>query len=148
MGKEAEKKTGLFLACYEIGGEMPGAPLFKIHFAVYAPDETLSGTGHITLTTKPPLDIGTMLVGQYTYMCVMPKTCHILITASGYPPVEWPSWGGVGPVIPSNVKLTMVIGDDWKSGTANYSYRDQQGNWVDIKDAPVKLVPCNTIEGD
>jgi len=145
MGNQSEGRTGLFIVCYEIGGNMPGAPLFKVSLGVYTPGETVSGLGHITQAVNPPLDIGTRIHGQYTYMCVMPKTCHILVTAIGYPVIKWPSGGGIGPVIPPNVDLRMVLAEDWKSGTANYKYLDNEGNWHEIKDAPVKLVPCDSI---
>lgn len=145
MESQSERKTGLFIVCYEIGGDMPGAPLFKVNLGVYTPAETVSGIGNITQATNPPLDIGTRLHGQYTYMCVMPKTCHILITATGYPIIKWPQGGGIGPVIPPNVDLRMVVTEDWKSGTANYKYVDDKGNWHEITDAPIKLVPCNSI---
>lgn len=133
-------KTGLFIVSYEVGGTMPGAPLFKINLSVYTPDETVSGMGQITQAVNPPLDIGTRLHGQYTYMCVMPQSCHILVTATGYPPIQWPQGGGIGPVIPANVDLRMVLTDDWKTGTANYKYLDASGTWHEIKDAPVKQV--------
>ena len=146
--EKSELKTGLFIVSYEIGGNMPGAPLFKINFSVYTPGETVSGIGHITQTTNPPIDIGTNLHGQYTYMCVMPKTCHILITATGYPIIKWPQGGGIGPVIPPNTELRMVVSEDWKSGTANYKYIDSKGNWNEITDAPVKMVPGKPIIGE
>ena len=135
-------KTGLFPICYEIGGAMPGAPLFKASLMVYTPDERITGFGEITQTTNPPLDIKTKLEGNYTYMTVMPRNVHILITAQGYPPIHWPPGGGIGPVIPPNVELRMVVEENWQSGTANYKYLDGKGNWHDIKDAPVKAVPC------
>ena len=148
MEKKSETKKGLFLVSYDIGGDMPGAPLFKINFSVYTPGETVSGIGQITQATNPPLDIGTNLCGQYTYMCVMPDTCHILITATGYPIIKWPQGGGIGPVIPPNAELRMVVTEDWKSGYANYKYIDSEGNWREITNAPVKLVPGNTIIGE
>lgn len=126
---------------------MPGAPLFRINFGVYTPGETVSGIGHITQAINPPLDVGTHLDGQYTYMCVMPKNCHILITATGYPITKWPQGGGVGHVILPNVDLWMVVAEDWKSGTANYKYMDGNGNWHEVKDAPVKSVSGDEITG-
>lgn len=132
-------KTGLFLVSYDIGGDKPGAPLFKINFSIYTPGEIVSGIGHITQAINPPLDIGTTLSGQYTYMCVMPKNCHILITATGHQIIKGP------PVIPTNVELRMIVTEDWKSGTANYKYFDKEGNWHEITNAPVKSVPGNTI---
>ncbi|PKM45216.1 MAG: hypothetical protein CVV05_07560 [Gammaproteobacteria bacterium HGW-Gammaproteobacteria-1] len=145
MNKQVEAMTGLFIVSYEIGGEMPGAPLFKVNFSVYTPGETVSGMGHITQATNPPLDIATSLGGQYTYMCVMPKNCHILVTAIGHPMIKWPQGGGVGPVIPPNVELRMVLGEDWKSGTANYKYQDGKGSWHEVTDAPVRIVSGNAL---
>lgn len=78
-------------------------------------------------------------------MCVMPNTCHILVTATGYPIIHWPHGGGVGPVIPANVDLRMVLSDDWKSGTANYKYLDKSGTWQEVNDAPVKVVSGKSI---
>jgi len=135
-------KTGLFPVCYEVGKGMPGAPMFKISLLVYTPAEKVNGFGEITQATSPPLDVKTKLEGSYTYMTVMPRNVHILVVLTGYPPVHWPVHGGIGPVIPPNVDLRMVLEENWQSGTANYKYLDAKGNWVEIKDAPVKAVPC------
>jgi hypothetical protein len=144
---KTEQKLGLFIIRYEVGGDMPGAPLFRINFSVYTPAETVSGIGHITSgSTNPPLDIATNLHGQYTYMTVMPKISHILITATGYPVIKWPSGGGIGPVILPNVDLRMVVTEDWASGTANYKYMDGAGNWHEITNAPVKVVQTDMSE--
>jgi hypothetical protein len=139
------ERQGFFIACYDIGGNMPGAPLFNVNFGVNTVDKTVAGLGHITQATNPPLDIRTHLDGNYTYMTVMPRNVHILITATGYPPINWSPFGGVGPVIPPNVYLQMVLTEDWKSGTANYKYVDNNGNWHNIENTPVKSVPCNTM---
>lgn len=147
MAKAAGNKVGLFHVCYNIGGDKPGAPLFKVSLAVFTPHKTVSGLGHISQATRPPLDIATKLQGEYTYMCVMPKVCHILVTATGYPVIHWPHSGGVGPVIPHNVELRMVLSEDWKSGTANYKYIDSKGVWHEVTDAPVAFVECNSIIG-
>ncbi|WP_066501527.1 DUF1842 domain-containing protein [Abyssisolibacter fermentans] len=145
MKIKSKKELGLFRVCYEIGGDKPGAPLFRIDFSVYTPEETMSGIGHITQATNPPLNIGSDIHGQYTYMCVMPDKCHILITATGNPIIKWPKHGGVGPILPTNIELKMVVTEDWKSGTANYKYIDAEGNWHEVTDAPVKSVPGQNI---
>jgi hypothetical protein len=136
------KKTGLFPVCYEIGGDKPGAPLFKVSLLVYTPGKTVSGYGIITQATNPPLKIETKLNGDFTYMTVMPRIVHILVVATGYPDIHWPPHGGIGPVIPPKVHLRMVLKENWKSGTANYQYLDSKGNWHNIKNAPVKIVDC------
>lgn len=85
MNAITDTKTGLFLASFEIGTAMPGAQLLHLNLAVHTPGETVNGVAHLTQATNPPLDMASELKGQYTYMCVMPKQCHILVTAQGYP---------------------------------------------------------------
>ena len=136
-----ETMTGLFPVCYQIGGNMPGAPTFKVHLMVYTPDKRVTGFGEITQATNPPLEVATKILGSYTYMTVMPDNTHILVTATGYPPIQWPPHGGIGPVIPPNVELRMVLSDDWSKGTAQYRYY-ANGSWHEITDAPVEKIPC------
>ena len=135
-------QTGLFPVCYEISGDKPGSPLFKCHLMVYTPGKSVSGYGFITQTTHPPLKVETKLQGDFTYMTVMPRNVHILIVATGSPIIQWPPNGGVGPVILPNVNMRIVLAEDWKSGTANYQYLDANGNWVNIENAPLKVVDC------
>ncbi|WP_349921178.1 DUF1842 domain-containing protein [Aeromonas veronii] len=145
MNATTDTKTGLFLATFDIGKSIPGAPLLRLNLSVYTPGETLNGVAHLTQATNPPLDQASEVKGQYTYMCVMPKQCHILVTAQGYPIIKWPQHAGIGPVILPNFELRMVLSEDWKSGTANYKYLDNQQKWHEVKDAPVTLVPAAVL---
>ena len=140
-----EIKTGLFIACYEIGGDKAGAPSFKVNLSVYTPEKTVSGIGVIEQAVNPPLHITSKLHGTYTYMCVMPKNCQIQIRATGNPVIKWSQINGIGPVLQANVELIMVLTEDWKSGSANYSYSDKNGNLHEIENAPVKLSQGNSI---
>ena len=135
MSNQTEQ-VGLFPVSYEIGGNMPGAPLFKVNLVVFTPARTVNGAGHITQATNPPLDVQTSLFGQYTYMTVMPNNSHILVTALGHPTTLGPGT----PVSPPNVQLRMVLSSDWKSGTANYEYLGSNRQWHRVDNAPVKLV--------
>lgn len=96
MNAITDTKTGLFLASFEIGKAMPGAQLLHLNLAVYTPGETVNGVAHLTQATNLPLDMASELKGQYTYMCVMPKQCHILVTAQGYPVSNGPRAAGSG----------------------------------------------------
>ena len=140
----SEGMVGLFIVCYEIGGQMPGAPLFRVNLAVNTPHKVVTGQGHITQAINPPLDVATSLHGTYTYMTVMPNISHILVTAVGYPIIDWPPGAGVGPVIPPNAELRMLLSSNWQTGTANFRYLTG-GNWNEIEIATVKSIPCNTI---
>ena len=126
--------AGLFLARFEIGGQLPGAPLFSVTFTVYTPEQSLAGMGRITQAVNPPLDLATKLDGDFTYMTVMPDQTHVLVVATGYPVVK--SGGGI---LPPNVHLRMVLEADWQSGTANYGY-EVDGTWHEVTDAPVRQV--------
>lgn len=132
-------EVGLFLVKYEIGGNMPGAPLFSLSLGVNTPEKAVSGVGDITQAENPPLDIKTSLTGDYTYMCTM-DSCSILVVATGFPMVKWPAHGGIGPVLLPNVHLRMVLSEDWKTGTANYSYQNSEGEWDEINNATVELI--------
>ncbi len=144
----AEKtKTGLFIANFEIGENMPGALHLALNLSVFTPEETLSGIGHITQAVNPPVNIATKISGGYTYMCVMPKNCHILVTATGYPIIKWPQGAGIGPVEQPNFELRMVLEENWKSGVANYKFMDGTGKWHEVNNAPVKFATADTIVG-
>lgn len=131
-------KTGLFIVSYEITTGLLGAPSFEVHLAVNTPQRVVTGQGRITNgSVHPPLEIDTRLNGDFTYMTVMPNETHILVVADGYPVIHWPSGGGIGPVIPPNTKLRMVLESDWSSGTANFSYVDANGQWQEVNNATV-----------
>ncbi len=139
------EKTGLFIASYRIATSGLGAPECKVHLTVNTPKETVHGVGQITQTTNPPLDVETKLDGTFTYMTVVPNSTHILVTMTGYPVFQWPPYGGIGPVIPSNVELRMVLEKDWKSGSANFKYIDNNGNWQSINNAKVQIISSPTL---
>ena len=138
-------KTGLFVASYTITTPGVGGPTFNVHLTVYTPGETVGGIGQVTETTNPPLDVATKLDGSFTYMTVMPDVTHVLITATGYPIIHWPPQAGLGPVILPNVQLQMVLEGDWKSGTANYKYIDNNNQWQSVSKAAVTLVSSPTL---
>lgn len=143
----ADNAVGLFLACYQVGGNMPGAPAVNLHLAVNTPAQSVNGAGMITQATNPPLHESTSVSGNYSVMTVMPNNTHIQVRLTGYPPVNWPPNGGIGPVIPANLDMIMVLTKDWKGGDAQYQYRSGlTADWTKIASAPVKQVPCNQAQ--
>lgn len=144
---QADGPVGLFLACYQVGGNMPGATAVNLHLAVNTPAQTVSGMGQITQATNPPLNETSQVDGSYSVMTVMPQNTHIQVRLTGYPPVNWPPQAGIGPVIPANLDMIMVLSKDWKSGDAQYQYRvGLASDWIKIAAAPVKQVPCNVVK--
>jgi hypothetical protein len=143
-GKAAAKSAmgqgaGLFIGSWEIGTMLPGAPLLTIHLALAAPSGTVTGLGQITQAINPPLDITSRLDGDYTYLTVMPDASHILVTVTGYPVLNMPPGGGIGPVVAPNLNLRMVLDSDWQRGTATFSYLGPDGTWQRIESATAHI---------
>lgn len=125
-------RCGLFLAHYLLTNGLIGGPVFNIYLTVNTATGAVHGDGNITQATNPPVNIGTKLDGNFTYMTVMPNKTSILVTATGYPCIHWSPNLGIGPVLLPNADLRMVLSADWKSGTANYKYMDTSGHWVSM----------------
>lgn len=134
--------VGMFLGCFQVGGHMPGAPAVNLHLGFNAPAQSVSGVGQVTQAVNPPLNIASNVTGTYTYMTVMPNNTHIQVRLSGTPPVYFPSGAGIGPAVPANLEMIMVLAKDWAAGDAQYQYRNGLGDWVKIESAPVKQITC------
>ena len=135
-----EKSVGLFPVCFEIGKDMVGAPHLSLHLLVNAPEKSVSGYSLVKWAVSPPVKMKSNVTGDFTYMTVMPKNTHILVVLTGYPIIKWPPHGGVGPVILPNLHARIVLTEDWKTGTANFSFIDSKGKWHEFDNVPVK--PC------
>ena len=133
-------ETGLFIVSYLVGNEMPGAPLLHLDLMVSTPNKEVSGRGVVTQAINPPLNVVSKVSGDFTYMTVMPKNTHILVVLTGYPVIKWPIHGGIGPVIPPNLQVRMVLNEDWQEGIANFTYVDDNGVSHVIDAVPVKKV--------
>lgn len=138
-------KTGLFHLCLEAGTGAPGAQHMLMNLGVYTPQKTISGIGHLAQATNPPLGITVQLNGTYTYMCVMPKNCHIQILLTGTPIADTQPHGGPGQLPAPVISMVIVLTEDWKSGSANIKYLNSAGVWVELENVPVKQVPCTSI---
>lgn len=124
------QKVGTFPVSYEISTGMPGAPTLLLDLIVVTPAEKVSGNAEITQATNPPLDNHYDVAGTFTYMTVMPQNTHIMIKLTG---ISGPSTGLI------NFEAMLVLESDWKSGTANFKYRGNNGQWVSIQDAKVRV---------
>lgn len=132
--------AGIFIVSYEITTGALGAPKFEVHLTVSTANNIVNGQGNITTVTKPPIDILTTLQGDFSTMTVMPNQTSILVVTEGFPTQKWPPNTTVGASLLPNTKLRMVLKDNWAAGTANFSYLDQEGKWIDIEDARVTKI--------
>lgn len=135
-------ETGLFLARYQVGTGEPGAPTLYLSLAFNTVHRTIHGIGEISQAVHPPVDVHTRVDGTYLPILIMGSP-SLLVEATGLPPVHWPDrrrLQGPGPVILPNFFLRMVLADRDGGGTAYYRYQNAEGEWVEVKDAPVKKV--------
>lgn len=132
--------TGLFLAKLQVGTGKLGAPTLNLSLAVNTVHATIHGIGEITQAVNPPVDVHTRVDGTYIPILIMGSP-SLLVEATGLPPVHWPDRRrqGPGPVILPNFFLRMVL-QSWDGGTAYYRYQNAEGEWVEVKDVPVKKV--------
>jgi uncharacterized protein DUF1842 len=135
---------GTFLARYAIGDDMLGAVKFDLQLVVDVPNKRVTGVGHLSQATNPPLNLSSQLSGDFSYMTVMPKNTHILVVAEGDQSSTRQRSTGSSQAQP-NVELRMVLADDWKSGTASYKYRSGDGEWKEVTGAPVKTLTPTTL---
>lgn len=140
---QAQDAVGLFIGCFQVGGNMAGAATVNLHLGFNAPTQAVSGLAQVTQAVNPPLNMASNVDGAYSVMTVMPNNTHIQVRLTGTPPVYFPPGTGIGPVIPSNLDMVMVLNKDWKTGDAQYQYRSGLGDWVKVDSAPVKQVACN-----
>ncbi|MEM7536853.1 MAG: DUF1842 domain-containing protein [Chloroflexota bacterium] len=128
-------------ASYLIGEEKPGAVQFQVNLVLDPEHQTVSGTGRVTQAVNPPLSVSTRLHGQYKVLNLSLRAPiqMILVDAIGYPILQWPPFAGVGPAFPPNARLSMTL-ENWTTGTASFSYVDDNGDSHEVSDAPVKLL--------
>ena len=131
-------QTGLFIVSYKIGTGAMGAPTLTLALTVNTTNQTLGGLGEITQAVNPPVDVHTRVNGTYTEWIIR-DVANAMIEATGTPVVIWPAGAGIGPVIPPNFHLRMLL-QGWESGTATYSYLNSGGEWVSVENVPVEMI--------
>src|ERR1700683_3379890 len=108
----ANRSTGLFSVKYDITTGLAGAPVLHLTLAVDTVHKTVAGCGCVTQATNPPLDVHSVVNGDFTYMTVMPKITHILLVAEGHAPERC-----ITPVTVPNLSVRAVLDESWDSGT-------------------------------
>ena len=115
-----------------IGGNMPGAPLFTITLNKADENGQVKGTGSITQAVNPPLDLHTFLFGQLTEIVFGPGLqTRIELTGHEFATIMPPN-----PVNVKDIEIQYTAGH----GTANYSFLRPNGVWDNVTDAPVEVV--------
>ena len=139
----AMAQTGLFPACYQAVNPRIGGDELNLQLLIDAPDNTVTGTGEISNSSiNPPLDVKSELRGRYSYLVFGPDT-QVSIEAKGYPKVNFPPDGGLGPVILPNAELSMVLKSGFNSGgEATYKYWSSSADKFNEVNLQMESKPC------
>ncbi len=94
-----------------IGNPIPGAPLLHVGAVVVTPARSIAGVAQLTQAVNPPLDIHFNLSGSYIDVTDRNTTHFVLLSTPPSPLAGAPY-----------LMLAMVLGADWKTGTASYRW--------------------------
>lgn len=142
MAVATSARVGLFMATWDIGTGLPGAPNLHLAVTVNTPKGMIQGFGTITQSVAPPgVDMNIQVHGTYATL-IFGGDEQISVQLTGYEVnFHIPPMGGHGPVLMPSFGLHMLLDDDWQSGTASYWYLDAQDQRQDVNNVPVRLVP-------
>jgi hypothetical protein len=124
-----------FLVQYDITTGLPGAPTLHLELVVNTVRKSVTGTGSITQAINPPPDFESVVVGDFTYMTVMPRNTHILLTLTGHEHVS-----PITPIVIPNLHVRAVLDESWSNGTATFRYL-MDGRWHEVEHAKVTKAP-------
>jgi len=122
--------TGLFLLPLQSSSALLGAPTVSLQLGIDTVHETVSGIATVHQSIERGTVCTSEVKGNFIYEYVMnPTDSKIRIDLTGYPHIQWPSHGGVGPVILPNFKAQIILDKRWSSGTIKYQYASSNG-WI------------------
>ncbi|MEW6595901.1 MAG: DUF1842 domain-containing protein [Pseudomonadota bacterium] len=129
-----EAPVGLYLINLEVGDVgKPGAPIFHLHAAVYAPTGTVHGAGEITQALAPPAGkiSVTRVQGQIHYLGLAPPYNRV-VSLKGEALVAFPP-PAIGTIV-EPFEAVMTVDEHW-NGHGSFSWGPHH-----ITNVPVKKV--------
>ena len=103
--------VGAFHAKWTVGNPVPGAPMLQIDAVVVTPTQTVCGIARLTQATNPPLDVQINISGSFIDVTEKNTTHFVNLTTTPTQLVGTPY-----------LQLALVLGTDWKTGTASCRY--------------------------
>ncbi|MCK0068453.1 DUF1842 domain-containing protein [Kordiimonas laminariae] len=141
---EGQQRAGLFRLPLIAEGGMPGAPTLHLFLGIDTVHDRASGFAEVTQALAQPVVCTADVAGPVIYETVMGPGSKIRIDLEGYPVIDWPKGGGVGPVIPKNFKATILLDTDWQKGEVSYQYQARNGEWVNPGVKPIHIADEQT----
>lgn len=116
----------MFLVTWQVGQAMPGATTLTLMCTVDTVHHIVNGSGEVFF--DQPVSVRSQLRGSYRRVGIFGHKGYAVA-------IDGHDSQGV-----HNLKLHMVMAEDWQSGNGSYSYRRPDGNWIHIGEQPVTKV--------
>ena len=140
LSDATKARTGLFLLQLQTVTPDPLMPLLQLRLTVSTPTEAVEGYAEVIQATTPRGPVTSHVTGSLNPQYVMPPgKSHIRLDLTGYPNIQWPSNGGIGPVILPNFKATVLLDTKYSTGHVFYQYCDAQGAWHSVDQTIVQM---------
>lgn len=124
----ANLTIGSYLAHWKIGSGAPGATTLDLKTVVSAPTHQLQGAGDLTQAVNPPVNVHTLVTGNYSQMGTA-----VVISLTGIPN----QGSGI-----QNFQGHLYLANGWnQDGMASYRFMNN-GTWHDVENA--KATPLHT----
>jgi hypothetical protein len=125
------RPAGLFLLQLQSStGGLLGAPQLNLTLTVYTPTEQVTGFAEVSQAVTPPSgQTKSHVNGVLIYETVMGSGSKVRIDVTGYPIIQWPQHAGIGPVIPTNFKATVLLNPQMTEGAVDYQWQTSDGTW-------------------
>jgi Domain of unknown function (DUF1842) len=123
----------------------PGTPILILTLSVDSPNNTVAGHAAVTFRESPGVTAvmyQSHVTGTLTYVLPTPLSGNppfslAVIDLTGYPVINWPPRGGVGPVQLPNLKANIAMDKRLTEGSVTYEYQADQ--WRRIEQQIVKV---------
>lgn len=118
----------------------------EAHLTVSKKNMEVSGVGRTTHVLNPSNEaIISHFYGNYHFVIEREAGHEIRIALQGFPNFNWPAPSNKKDFMRTpNFKLELLLDRNWEIGTANISYRDSSGTWVETNEA--ELVRIDEME--
>jgi Domain of unknown function (DUF1842) len=126
-------KAGLFRLNLQSGVPgIVGGVTDSLELLVDTVNNKVTGSSYVFQSTNPPLDVVSHVRGDLIHATVQPPAkSHIVINLEGWPTIDWPSNGGVGPVIIANYSAQISLSTDYQTGIIIYQvYSTRDDAWL------------------
>ena len=131
----------MFMGTWRIGEHQPGAQALSIHATVDTRRRQVSGSAEMYYD-YPDKSFRSIVNGHYDPVTIQGHGPGVQITLYGHLPIYL---GQSAASDLQNLRVTIILGPAWKTGTATYSYLEG-GDWKTYHSLPVVYEPGTSAD--